>query len=30
MGDTDGVGVLGINFTATTTVATEGSVCSSL
>lgn len=29
VGDTDGIGVVGINFTATTTVATEGSVCSS-
>ena len=28
MGDTDGGGVVGINFTATT-IATEGSVCSS-
>lgn len=29
MGDTDGGGVVGINFTATTTIATEGRVCSS-
>ena len=29
VGDTDGGGVVGINFTATTIIATEGSVCSS-